>query len=280
MTMKTKTRILLFLGLFSPAIAHGGQAPDHGEGFLIGFAKSDFVAARMEGGNEKSGPIAKVALHGLCWFPQKESSDAFFMGHVTLDRPITPAQHAELMAIREKHGSEQVFFKFAAHRTEESEFQGKLLGYYPVTYEEREGFLSKLEKGREAPGFVPMSEKGGDPSATEGEREATPSRLQSAVIVVEGESRRGVARSEAMTITDADTLQRLEAHFPKYQHSPSSENSGGWERGYRVYFNLADGRTLSATVSGNGGGDTWSMGHGDLRTNGKFTEFVDSLRKE
>lgn len=268
MTMKTQKRILLCLGLFSLALAHGEQARDHGEGFLIGFAMSDFVTERGD-----SGSIDKVALHGLCWFPPKESSDGFFMGHVTLDRPITPEQYKILMAVREKHGAEQVYFKFAARRTEGSEFQGKLLGYYPVTYEEREGFLGKLDKDRQTPGFVPIAEN-------EGEREGTPSRLLSAVIVAEGESRGGVARSEAMTITDAGTLERLEAHFPKYQDRPSSEISGGWERGYRVYFNLADGRTLSATVSENGGGATWSMGHGDLRTNGKFTEFVDSLRKE
>jgi hypothetical protein len=270
MTMKTQKMILLFLGLFSLALAHGEQAPDHGEGFLIGFAKSDFVTERREAGS-----IDKVALHGLCWFPPKESSDGFFKGHVTLDRPITPEQYKILMAVREKYGAEQVYFKFSARLMKEgtTEFQGKLLGYYPVTYEEREGFLGKLEKDSETPGFVPIAEN-------EGEREGTPSRLLSAVIVAEGESRGGVARSEAMTITDAGTLQRLEAHFPKYQDRPSSEISGGWERGYRVYFNLADSRTLSATVSENGGGGTWSMGHGDLRTNGKFTEFVDSLRKK
>ena len=262
-----------------------GKQPDHGDGFLIGFAKSDFVADRKRAENEKAGPFDKVALHGVSWFPKEgsEADDIYFMGHVSLDTPITPAQYGELMAIRGKHGSEQVYFKFAAHRTEEfrSEFQGKLLGYYVVTYQEREGFLSKLKKDREAPGFVAMPEQGGaSQAATDSGNPEVSVGLRSAVIVVEGVSRRGVARSEAMTITDADTLNRLEAHFPNYQNGPSSENSGGWERGYRVYFNLTNGKTLSAIVSENGGGGTWSMGHGDLSTNGKFTEFVDSLRKE
>ncbi len=71
MTMKTIKRMLLFLGLFSLAIAHGEQARDHGEGFLIGFAQNDFVTERRETVDGKAGPINKVALHGLCWFRQK-----------------------------------------------------------------------------------------------------------------------------------------------------------------------------------------------------------------
>jgi hypothetical protein len=255
------------------------------EAFLIGFAKSDFVADRKRAENEKAGPFDKVALHGVSWFPKEgsEADDMYFMGHVSLDTPITPAQYGILMAVREKHGSEQVYLKFSARLSKEgtTEFQGKLLGYYVVTYQEREGFLSKLKKDREAPGFVAVPEQGGaSQSATDSGNPEVSVGLRSAVIVVEGESRRGVARSEAMTIADADTLNRLEACFPGYQNSPSSENSGGWERGYQVYFNLANGKTLSAIVSENGGGGTWSMGHGDLITNGKFTEFVDSLRKE
>ena len=107
-----------------------------------------------------------------------------------------------------------------------------------------------------------------------------PVRTQSAVIVVESEySRQGVAHNEAISIMDTDTLRRLEAFFPDYESSPSSEQSAGWERGYRVYFNFPKGKTLLITVSENGGGDTWSMGNGDLKTNGKFKQLVDDLRK-
>ncbi len=227
-------------GTSTPKAGDAKEAPGKvikkAEDFLIGFAMNDFVTERRE-----AGFIDKVALHGLCWFPQKESLDGFFMGHVSLDTPITPAQYRILMAVREKHGPEQVYFKFSARLSKEgtTEFQGKLLGYYLVTYEEREGFLSKLEKDRETPGFVAIPEQGGaSQSATDSGKPEVSVGLRSAVIVVEGESRRGVAHSEAMTITDADILNRLEAYFPGYQNSPSSENSGGWERGYRVYFNL------------------------------------------
>lgn len=180
-----------------------GKVIKNAEDFLIGFAKSDFVTERSKAEKENAGPIDKVALHGLCWFPKNEPLGEFFMGHVNLVSPITAEQYKAISAVREKHGSEQVYFKFSARLTKEGPtvFQGKLLGYYVVTHQERQGFLSKLEKDREAPGFVAMPEQG-----------------------------------------DA---------------SQSAADSGKPE----VSVGLR-------------------MGQGDLTTNGKFTEFVESLRKQ
>ena len=100
-----------------------------------------------------------------------------------------------------------------------------------------------------------------------------------AVVVVEGvHSRQGVGEFTAFSILDRQTIAKLEAFFPGYRDCPSSQAAGGWEAGYEVYFNFADGRALRVMVSENGGGDTWSMGSGDFATQGDFQRFVDDLR--
>lgn len=136
-----------------------GKEFNKADSFLIGIAKSDFVTEQRNAGNAEAALIDKVALHGVSWFPQQGADgDVYFMGHVSLDTPITAAQYKVISAVREKHGSEQVFFKFSARVTKEgtTEFQGKLLGYYVVTDAEHEGFVSKLVKDREGPGFVAL----------------------------------------------------------------------------------------------------------------------------
>ena len=44
-------------------------------------------------------------------------------------------------------------------------------------------------------------------------------------------------------------------------------------------MNHAKGKTVPITVSENGGGAIWSIGRGDLATNGEFAQFVKALRK-
>ena len=134
------------------------------ESFLIGMAKSDFVEEQRNADDEKLGLIDKVALHGLSWFPQEGGDgDVYFVGHVSLDTPITAAQHKAIQAAIEKHRVGKVFLKFSARLTKEgtTEFQGNLLGYYVVMDEEHEGFVEKLVKDREWPGFVTLIEQGG-----------------------------------------------------------------------------------------------------------------------
>ena len=116
--------------------------------------------------------------------------------------------------------------------------------------------------------------------ACAGERRA-PEQPESAVIVIESSfSRQGIARNSAVTIHDPQTIAKLEAFFPKYKDIPFSDLASGWEHGYTVYFNFPKGKTLRVIVSQNGGGDTWSMVGGDLKTNGDFARFVKALQEQ
>lgn len=102
---------------------------------------------------------------------------------------------------------------------------------------------------------------------------------KSAVIVIESMySRQGIATNTAISIVNRETIKKLETYFPKYRELPSSDLAGGWEHGYTVYLNFPKGKTLRIIVSENGGGDTWTMVGGDLKTNGDFKTFVDTLR--
>ena len=113
------------------------------------------------------------------------------------------------------------------------------------------------------------------------EKPKGPVSPKSAVIVIENMySRQGIATSSAISIVNRKTIQKLEAFFPKYRETPSSNMASGWEHGYTVYFNFPNGKTLRIVVSYNGGGDTWTMVGGDLKTNGEFKEFVEALRRK
>lgn len=106
-----------------------------------------------------------------------------------------------------------------------------------------------------------------------------PVQPNSAVIVIEGiYSREGIAKNNAISIVNPQLIAKLEAFFPKYRDTPSSDLASASEIGYRVYFNLPNGRTLRVSVSENGGGDTWTMVGGDLKTNGDFRAFVEALQ--
>ena len=108
-----------------------------------------------------------------------------------------------------------------------------------------------------------------------------PVRPESAVIVIENTySREGIATNKAISILNRQTIEKLEAFFPKYRDVPSSDMASGWEHGYTVYFNFPKGKTLRVIVSDNGGGDTWTMVGGDLKTKGDFKTFVEALQGE
>jgi hypothetical protein len=108
-----------------------------------------------------------------------------------------------------------------------------------------------------------------------------PVRPDSAVIVIENiYSRQGLATNNAISILNRQTIEKLEAFFPKYRDVPSSDMASGWERGYTVYFNFPKGKTLRVIVSFNGDGDTWTMVGGDLKTKGDFKTFVETLQGE
>lgn len=101
---------------------------------------------------------------------------------------------------------------------------------------------------------------------------------KSALIVIENAySRQGIATNTAISIVNRQTIKKLGTFFPKYRDIPSSELASGWEHGYTVYFNFQAGKTVRIMVSENGGGDTWTIRGGDLKTNGDFKAFVDSL---
>jgi hypothetical protein len=106
-------------------------------------------------------------------------------------------------------------------------------------------------------------------------------RPESAVIVIQNTySSEGIATNEAISILNRQTIEKLEAFFPKYRDVPSSDMASGWERGYTVYFNFPKGKTLRVIVSFNGDGDTWTMVGGDLKTKGDFKTFVETLQGE
>ena len=90
-------------------------------------------------------------------------------------------------------------------------------------------------------------------------------------------SRQGVSTNSAVSIIDKQTISKLEEFFPRYRESPPAGRASGWMHGYTVYFNYSDGKTYRITVSKNGGGETWTITGGDLKTNGNFKEFVDGL---
>jgi hypothetical protein len=108
-----------------------------------------------------------------------------------------------------------------------------------------------------------------------------PVQPQSAVIVIESPySRQGLATNKTISILNRQTIEKLETFFPNYRAIPSSDTASGWEHGYTVYFNFPEGRTLRVIVSQNGGGDTWTMVGGDLKTKGDFKAFVEALQGE
>ncbi len=91
-------------------------------------------------------------------------------------------------------------------------------------------------------------------------------------------SNEGIAHTTAINILDKGTIAKLEAFFPDYDKSPSSKNPPvGWVEGYCVYFNFGDGRSIEVTVASNDNGGIWTMGDGDLATNGNFAKFVEDL---
>ena len=103
----------------------------------------------------------------------------------------------------------------------------------------------------------------------------------SVLIVKQGlHSRDGAAQTLALSVTNLKTILALENLFPNYRKSPSSSMAGGWEAGYRVYFNFPKGRTLCVTVSQNDAGKTWSMGDGDFATRGDFEKLVEQLENK
>lgn len=113
-----------------------------------------------------------------------------------------------------------------------------------------------------------------------GEKGAKPSAPQSVVIVLEGiHSREGISETKAISVINAKTISKLEAFFPNYRSYPTSDITGGWERGYSVYFNFAQGRSICVIVSENGDGATWSVSGGDFATRGEFGAFVRELQK-
>lgn len=114
--------------------------------------------------------------------------------------------------------------------------------------------------------------------AVAGERGEGREGPTSAVIVKAGShSRGGLARTEAISIVDRETIAELETLFPNYRQRPSSERAGGWETGYHVYFNFARGRAIRVTVAENDRGKAWSVGDGDFKTAGDFQKFVETF---
>ena len=127
-------------------------------GFLVGFALGDFVADKNFNPQAigKAGVINQVTLHGPHWYTKNGFGDGFFIASIKLDVPITAAQYRTIIDLTNKHGKEQVFFKFSASQEphKEVDFRGKLLGYYFVKHAERDGFVDNLNKNGDAPGFV------------------------------------------------------------------------------------------------------------------------------
>ncbi len=108
-----------------------------------------------------------------------------------------------------------------------------------------------------------------------------PHEMPTSVVIVEGavHSRQGIGQTNAISVVDPATIAKLAALFPDYDKRPSSDIAALWEAGHHVYFNFRKGRAIRVTVSANGDGDTWSVGNGDFRTNGKFAELVSGLRR-
>ena len=101
-----------------------------------------------------------------------------------------------------------------------------------------------------------------------------------ALVVREGVlPRSGVGRVTALRVADPERLATLEAFFPDYRKRPSSDLSGGWKAGYRVYFSFPGGETIRITVSENDGGGRWTAGRGDFATNGDFKRFFEELSR-
>jgi hypothetical protein len=88
----------------------------------------------------------------------------------------------------------------------------------------------------------------------------------------------GVGELTAIRIAEPRKLAALEAFFPGYRKHPSRDLAGGWEAGYRVYFNFPGGETIRITVSANDHARSWTTGHGDFETRGDFEVFVRDLR--
>ena len=87
-----------------------------------------------------------------------------------------------------------------------------------------------------------------------------------------------ISNTTAINILDRDLITKLEAFFPNYDRFPSSNREPvGWKEGYCVYFNFGEGKTIKVVVAKNDNGGIWSMGHGDLVTNGNFAKFVRDL---
>lgn len=87
-----------------------------------------------------------------------------------------------------------------------------------------------------------------------------------------------IAQTSAINILNPDIIKKLEAFFPDYDKFPSSKNPPvGWIEGYLVYFNFGDGKSIRVVVAINDNGGIWSMGKGDLVTNGNFAKFVQNL---
>lgn len=101
-----------------------------------------------------------------------------------------------------------------------------------------------------------------------------------AVIVIAGvHSREGIGHFPAISISNRQTIQKLEAFFPDYRKRLSSEIVSGWRAGYRVYFRFAGGEVVCVTVSSYGGGASWSTGANDSITQGDFAAFVKELQR-
>jgi hypothetical protein len=106
----------------------------------------------------------------------------------------------------------------------------------------------------------------------------TESPHRAVVLVEDTHDELGIARLESISIVNRDTIQTLESFFPNYRSLPGSDIAGGWKAGIHVYFDFPLGRTIRVTVAKNDDGKTWSVGHGDFRTQGDFEKFVNDLK--
>lgn len=115
--------------------------------------------------------------------------------------------------------------------------------------------------------------------ASADEKIGKPHQPISAAIVCSGTyTEEGIAHTTAINIIDRGIIKKLEAFFPDYDKSPSSNKPPvGWKEGYCVYFNFGEGKTIEVVVAINDNGGMWSMGRGDLVTNGNFAKFVKDL---
>ncbi len=88
-----------------------------------------------------------------------------------------------------------------------------------------------------------------------------------------------IGRFSTIGVQDPKLIAAIEAFFPNYRNSPSSNVAAGWERGYVVFFKFPNGQTTSVTVAGKGNGPFWTQGRGDFETKGDFKQFAEGLKK-